>query len=323
MPPDDANPLISIVTPTFRRPAMLRRAVESVLAQTYNHWELVISDDEDPPGESWAFIQELAQRDDRVRPIRNTGAHGQVPNVNHAMRAARGKWIKPLYDDDVLKPNCLAMFVDAVTQQPDTAIAACLTDRFVHGELARRAKTGGRAAVEMIERKKAQLAMYLQDVEIGLPTQVMVKRDIIDKGVMFEAAAGIACGIDTWWYARLLEHGDLMLINKPLIEEHQGEHETLTSATGEQAFDDELIAFRRMIWPLIDPRLSPAPLRVVEQSLHLNRAIHRLYRRKPIEALRLMKRAWHPRAWMLTMHWLLRRIFPGTFQIVPRTVVQR
>ena len=323
MPPADPDqPLVSIVTPTYRRADMLRRAVESVFAQTYHNWELIVSDDEQPAGETWTYLQKLAENDGRVRIMRNSGEHGQVSNINLAMTAARGQWIKPLYDDDVLKPDCLAVFIKGVASQPQVAIGACLTDRFVNGELAKPAKLGRRAAVELIQHEQAQLAMYLQDVEIGLPSQVMVRRDCIDKGVLFENVNGIACGIDTWWYARLLEHGDLLLINRPLVEEHQGEHETLTSATSQEAFDEELIAFRRMIHPMINPKLLPMPLNVIEQSLRLNRAIHRLYQRKPLEALGMMMHVYHPRAWGLALNWLLRRLFPGAFQLVPRVVVQ-
>lgn len=47
--------LISVAIPTYRRLPMLRRAIESVFAQTYADWEVVISDDEAPSGETWDF----------------------------------------------------------------------------------------------------------------------------------------------------------------------------------------------------------------------------------------------------------------------------
>ncbi len=322
MPPADRLPLVSIVTPTYRRPELLRRAVESVIAQTYAHWELVICDDEDSEGDTWAYLEHLARDDERIRVFRNDGAHGQVPNVNYAMQQARGEWIKPLYNDDALRPDCLAVLVEAVKDQPTAAMAACLADRYAEGRVVRRAKRGRRAAIERLDRKQARLAMYLQDVEIGVPSQVMVRSAIVRQGVRFANAEGIACGIDTWWYARLFGHGDLLLVNQALVEEHQGDHETLTSSVSDEAFDEELMAFRRLLWPLIDPSQSPASLAVVEQSMRLNRAIHRLYRRQPIEAMRLALRVWHPKAWSIAMHWLLRRLFPGSFELVPRVVVQ-
>ena len=43
-------PFITIAIPTYRRLPMLRRAIESVFAQTFTDWEMVVSDDETPPG---------------------------------------------------------------------------------------------------------------------------------------------------------------------------------------------------------------------------------------------------------------------------------
>jgi len=317
----NSTPVVSVVVPTYCRPALLKRAVESVLAQSCGGWELIVSDDEVSSGEAWAWLRNLASRDDRIRALRNPGPHGQAPNVNFAIRAAAGRWIKPLYDDDVLRPDCLASFIDAAGKDSGAAVICCLADRYVDGELVRRANPGKRASIEKINGRSAQLAMYLQDVEIGLPSQVMIRRDVIERGVWLEDPEELACGIDTWWYARLLHHGDLVMINRSLIEEHQGGHETLTSTTTEEAFDAELIAFRRMLYPMLDPSLSPASLAVVEQSMRLNRAMHRLYRRRPIQAVRGAAGVWRPGAWRIAGQWVLRRLFPGSFHLVPRVTV--
>lgn len=311
-------PLISVVVPTFRRLGLLRRAVRSVLEQLYGDFELIVSDDEVSPGESWTWLYDAASRDARIRPVHNPGPHGQAPNVNHAIRAARGRWIKPLYDDDILEPGCLSAFAAAVQRDQDAALLCCLADRYVNGRRVRRANPGRRPVVEKIPGRQAQLAMYLQDVEIGLPSQVMIRRDVIERGIWLEKPAQLACGIDTWWYARLLAHGDLVMVNRSLVQEHQGSHETLTRSVSEEAFDAELIAFRRMLYPMLDPALSPAPLEVVEQSMRLNRAMHRLYRRKPVQAVKVAAGAWRPAAWGLAARWFLRRVFPGSFCVVPR-----
>ena len=50
MPDPDHRPeaRISVVMPTYKRPDLLPRAVQSVLAQTFGDWELIVTDDEDP-----------------------------------------------------------------------------------------------------------------------------------------------------------------------------------------------------------------------------------------------------------------------------------
>ena len=88
------GPLISVVIPTYKRRVLLERALDSVFAQTYNNWEVIVSDDEDGSGETWTYLTDLSEKDPRVRPSKNQGENGQVHNTNNARRHARGEWIK-------------------------------------------------------------------------------------------------------------------------------------------------------------------------------------------------------------------------------------
>lgn len=311
-------PRVSVVLPTYHRPQLLKRAVASIQAQTVTNWELIVTDDEDRKGETWSYLIRLAAEDPRVRIFRNTGPHGQSGNVNNGLRRARADWVKIFYDDDVLRPRCLDMLLRAVSGDGSVAVATCLCDRYKSGRLASSQIRGRRPLVQRISQKTVHLAMYLQDVDIGIPTQALVNRTCIEKGVFFEDHEDLVSGVDTWWFARLLQYGDLLLFNESLVEQHQGEHETVTSNIADATLDAEFRTLRELILPLIDPRLDPPPLHVANQSLCLMRALHRLAKRKPRDALRLAATAWHPQAWYLAARWLLRRSFPGRFELVPR-----
>ena len=128
-------PFITVAIPTYRRLPMLRRAVESVFAQTFTDWEIVISDDETPPGETWNFLETLAKSDARIRPIINGDPHGASFNHNNALRAARGQWIKFLHDDDVLKPNCLEVLAHIVRTYREAIAVSCACEHFLNGKL--------------------------------------------------------------------------------------------------------------------------------------------------------------------------------------------
>ena len=94
------DPLVSVLVPTFNRSAMLRRALGSVLAQTYSNLELLISDNHSTDDTS-AVAAEFAKRDPRVRllasPPSNTPA---MHNIRHVLAAAQGKYAVVLPDDD-------------------------------------------------------------------------------------------------------------------------------------------------------------------------------------------------------------------------------
>ncbi|MEZ6190201.1 MAG: hypothetical protein R3C45_02815 [Phycisphaerales bacterium] len=82
---------------------------------------MIVSDDEDPPGPTWEFLKQVAAHDKRVRIVRNTGDHGQIPNNNFVMSQHARPGSKPLYDDDALKPGCLQRLLVATLKKPDAS----------------------------------------------------------------------------------------------------------------------------------------------------------------------------------------------------------
>jgi glycosyltransferase involved in cell wall biosynthesis len=128
-------PSVSIVVPTFKRLPLLRRAIDSIYTQTITDWELIITDDEVPSGETWAFVSDLSFRDRRVCVSQNTGPRGQCGNVNNGLRLARAPWIKILHDDDVLRPNCLQSLLDAVGEDHSVALVTCLAAHYHNNQL--------------------------------------------------------------------------------------------------------------------------------------------------------------------------------------------
>src|SRR5579863_8269732 len=181
MAASNPSPAVSVCIPTFKRPQYLRRAVESVFAQTFPDWELIVSDDEDPAGATWEYLQDLATQDRRVRITRNPASHGAVPNSNHALRLAHGAWIKLLHDDDSLRLECLRTLLDAACGFPSVVLVSGLAARYISGRRVPELRRRGRAPLELIEQRYAHLGMYLQDCNVGPPSQVMVRRDVIEK----------------------------------------------------------------------------------------------------------------------------------------------
>lgn len=98
-------PLFSVIIPTYNRPVYLRRAITSVLTQTLDDFELLIVDDCSP--------QELAPiladvTDPRLRLIRREQNGGPAATRNTGIRAAQGRYVTFLDDDDELLAEYLA-----------------------------------------------------------------------------------------------------------------------------------------------------------------------------------------------------------------------
>jgi hypothetical protein len=118
----DAEPLISVLIPTYERLATLReRAIPSILAQEYRNFEIVIVGDNAPYGAA-----EVLEGFERA-PIRyeNLTARGRYPDdprrrwlvagtppFNEAMHLARGAWMAPFADDDAMRPRHMRVLLE-------------------------------------------------------------------------------------------------------------------------------------------------------------------------------------------------------------------
>src|SRR5689334_1686128 len=82
------QPLVSVLTPNFNYARYLPETVESVLAQTYPHWELIFCDD-GSTDDSYEVVERYARRDSRIQVLRQANA-GQAAALNTAYRASSG-----------------------------------------------------------------------------------------------------------------------------------------------------------------------------------------------------------------------------------------
>jgi glycosyltransferase involved in cell wall biosynthesis len=121
-------PAVSVITPVFNVAPFIRDTLDSVFAQTFHDWELVIVDDGSTDG-SADIAAEYAARDSRVRLIRQEN-RGLAGARNTALRAARGQFLTLLDSDDSWEPGFLAAQLAVFEQHPDTALvtgsARCL-----------------------------------------------------------------------------------------------------------------------------------------------------------------------------------------------------
>lgn len=116
---ESSGPTISVVIPTYNRPTHLHKAIESVFAQTYQKFEILIVGDHCSAIEG--FFGERKE-DPRVRwfnMAENHGAGGAAPR-NHALfEMCKTEWVAYLDDDNEWTPNHLEVFVKHIQEHPD------------------------------------------------------------------------------------------------------------------------------------------------------------------------------------------------------------
>src|SRR4051794_27303453 len=114
-------PLVSVGIPTFNRATVLKRAIESFLAQDYSNLELIISDNASPD-ETESVCEEYCARDTRVTYIRQRSNRGPRPNFLEVLHRARGPLFICLGDDDWLDSSYIRLCVQKLTENPDYAL---------------------------------------------------------------------------------------------------------------------------------------------------------------------------------------------------------
>ena len=117
-------PLITTIIPTYRRPLLLRRAILSALNQTYPHVQVCVYDNASGD-ETEAVVQEIAQRDPRVKYHRHHQNIGSYNNFNYGIRNVDTPFFSLLSDDDILAPGFYEQAVPAFERYPD-AMFVCM-----------------------------------------------------------------------------------------------------------------------------------------------------------------------------------------------------
>jgi len=114
------QPCISIITPVFNTPVLwLTECVESVLAQTYEGWELILIDDDSTAPETLRLLPELAARDSRITLTKVEKRAGISAASNQGIALAQGDWIGFLDHDDLLEPDALFQNVNWLQNHRD------------------------------------------------------------------------------------------------------------------------------------------------------------------------------------------------------------
>ncbi len=129
------GPLISVVVPCFRTPEeYLAALVESVRKQTYEHWELILSDGSGPDSPIAGKLDGYAALDERIRVLHHENRMGIAENTNAGIEASRGEWTAFADHDDVLVPSALYEVAACVREHPGAELVYTDEDKVGTGE---------------------------------------------------------------------------------------------------------------------------------------------------------------------------------------------
>jgi len=183
------TPLVSVIIPTYNRPDYLWEAIVSVLNQTFQDFEIIVSDDCSQES-SEAIVN--AFQDARIIFRRNQVNLGIAANVTHAIKLAKGKYIASLNDDDIWTPTFLETLIAPLEANSNLVLAFC--DYAVIDATGQIHDKWTTQQSRQEKRDRLTQGMYQPFWKIGLVDQAVfmscaavVRRDVIDLEILPQA----------------------------------------------------------------------------------------------------------------------------------------
>ena len=116
---DEHSPLVSIVLPVYNGERYLAASLDSVLAQTYQNWELVIINDGSTDGTENLILN---YPDKRIKYLPNDSNKGIIFSLNRGLQESKGVYIARLDADDIALPNRFEKQVEFLSENTDYAL---------------------------------------------------------------------------------------------------------------------------------------------------------------------------------------------------------
>ena len=242
-------PEVSVILPTYNRLTYLERALRSILQQIDVRYEIIIVDDGSTDGTA-AWVTANFPEVNLVQLERNQGA---AAARNCGIKQARGTYIAFLDSDDVWLPEYLAAQVQALKTQPQALLTYCNYIRITLGQ-----DSGVEIKAEPIH-DNLTVAMLIGNF-IHVMSQVVVPIATFQKFGLLDESLKVCH--DREFYLRLLRHGDIVHLPRPLLQKYWLPDSLVTQAQCQGWLEDGLrlleIFYRKPENALYQPLRSQA-----------------------------------------------------------------
>jgi len=209
------TPRVSVVIPSYNNADYITETMDSVLAQTFDDFEVVVAD-HSSTDETWPLLQRYAD-DPRVRLLQTPAGGGAERNWNRVTAEARGELVKLVCGDDLVYPEMLARQVAEFDRYGEQVVMVASRRDVVdasgrpvvrdHGLAGMKGRVAGRAAL----RRSVLAGTNV----FGEPACVMSRRATLETVGGWHGDPGYL--IDQSTYSQVLLHGDLAVTDGPAL----------------------------------------------------------------------------------------------------------
>lgn len=198
--------------PTYNRPESLKNAIQSVLLQTFDDFELLIHDNSNSD-ESQNIVNKIS--DPRIIYLRHSENQGMLGNWNSLVFASTGKYIKFLNDDDSFAPNCLQKFHEAIQEYGEVATVTC-RGSYLNENNQKIKEDGGKGINYKVENTQLVPAYKTNKLVYRTPTHTAFSANIARKSGGF--TRDVYYSVDVYSFHQFSRQGGALFINEePLV----------------------------------------------------------------------------------------------------------
>jgi glycosyltransferase involved in cell wall biosynthesis len=228
---DTAKPEISVVIPAYNAGRFINRTIDSVLAQTYKNFELIVVDD----GSTDNTAQLVKSYGSKVRYIYKSNA-GDGPARSTGIKAAEGNWLAFLDHDDEWLPEKLESQMALLSANPD--LRWCGTNRY-QSDGQRCAVVGDEHKIDKALDGRNHFDNYFSAITEGgcevITSTLMIRKDVFSEVGVFDGYWKRCADQDMWWRITY-KFPRIGYISKPLAIVHL---EAPTMATVKLSLQDK------------------------------------------------------------------------------------
>lgn len=205
------EPRVSVVTPVYNGESYLRECIESVLAQTYPHWDYTIVNNCSTDG-TLAIALEYARKDPRIRVVNNEKFVRAIANHNIALGqiSPESKYCKVVAADDWIFPECLEKMVALAEGNPSVVIVGA------YGLFGTTVACAGLPYPSTVVSGPAlcRLNLTTGPYVFGAPTNLLFRADIVRNRRPFYNESNLHADTDACY--EILEHHDFGFVHQVL-----------------------------------------------------------------------------------------------------------
>jgi glycosyltransferase involved in cell wall biosynthesis len=302
-------PRVSVVLPVFNGEAFVEGAIQSIQNQTYSDWELLVCDDGSQDG-SVLVCDSLAERDARIKVVRNEHNLGLAATMNRLVGLAGGEYCAIQEQDDLSLPQRLEAEVDELDRHPDVAvvsgIAGWMNDAGeVRGYFPWFLKTGGQYPTA---RDELIRYLYVYQSKIANPAAMVRMALFNSRHLRFDESARMA--IDFQFFVDAAHLSGVRGVQSVLVHVRRGkERNSLTSHKALQ-FQEARRCIRILYDRYRDQPDSPIDSRLYRLAMGNQLLLEARYYGPRAGVGRLLRSLWlwktHRRAWKTAREFVVR-----------------